>query len=56
MLRALGWEPRQRLEEVIAATVTWYRDHPEWWQPLRDRAFDEYYQRQYGARLAGRIE
>lgn len=55
-LRALGWAPTRDLDAVIAGTVVWYRRNPDWWRPLRDRAFDEYYRRQYGARLAGRVE
>jgi dTDP-glucose 4,6-dehydratase len=30
----LGWEPLVSFEEGFRATVHWYRDHPEWWQPL----------------------
>jgi dTDP-glucose 4,6-dehydratase len=52
-LRALGWWPERDLAAVIERTVSWYRDHPEWWRPLRDRDFQRYYERQYGARLAG---
>jgi len=55
-LHALGWSPRLDLDEVIAGTVQWYREHEAWWRPLRDRAFAAYYARQYGARLAGRVE
>lgn len=52
-LRALGWSPTRDLDTVIERTVGWYHDHPEWWRPLRDRDFATYYDRQYGARLAG---
>ena len=55
-LRALGWAPTRDLDAVIAETVEWYRRNEAWWRPLRDRSFAEYYQRQYGARLAGRVE
>jgi dTDP-glucose 4,6-dehydratase len=30
----LGWRPRYRWEEGLAATVQWYAQHLEWWQPL----------------------
>lgn len=30
----LGWRPRFRWEEGLAATVHWYAQHEEWWQPL----------------------
>lgn len=35
--RELGWRPRHAWEEALAATVQWYRSHPEWWEPLRSR-------------------
>ncbi|MFI0979459.1 dTDP-glucose 4,6-dehydratase [Streptomyces sp. NPDC021093] len=36
--RELGYEPRVSIEEGIADTVRWYRDHRDWWQPLKQRA------------------
>jgi dTDP-glucose 4,6-dehydratase len=52
-LRGLGWKPRWILDAGLAQTVGWFRDHPEWWRPLKSGEFLEYYQRQYGNRLAG---
>jgi len=26
--------PTRDLDEGLAATVAWYRDHPDWWDPL----------------------
>lgn len=38
----LGWQPAVDFEAGFARTVYWYRDHPQWWQPLLDRrAVDE---------------
>ena len=34
-LRNLGWQPRYEFEEAMAKTVQWYRDNPQWWQPLK---------------------
>ncbi len=31
----LGYRPRVDFAVGLAATVAWYRDHPEWWRPLR---------------------
>jgi dTDP-glucose 4,6-dehydratase len=50
-LRVLGWQPAVGLQEALRRTVDWYRAHPEWWQPLRERMQQGYYQRQYGERL-----
>ena len=32
-IRSLGWAPTHDLDEGLAATVAWYRDHPAWWEP-----------------------
>jgi dTDP-glucose 4,6-dehydratase len=34
----LGYRPSVPFEEGLAATVQWYRDHREWWEPLKHRA------------------
>ena len=31
----LGYAPQVGLEEGLAATVAWYREHEEWWRPLK---------------------
>lgn len=51
-LRALGWSPRVSWEEAMEATVRWYREHRPWWERVkRDPRFQDYYRRQYAARL-----
>ncbi|TML49026.1 MAG: dTDP-glucose 4,6-dehydratase [Actinobacteria bacterium] len=37
----LGWEPVHSWPEGLAETVTWYRAHREWWEPLKARALVE---------------
>ncbi len=34
-LRALGWKPRSNIEEHLEETIDWYRDHQDWWRPLK---------------------
>ena len=34
----LGWAPLVPFDRGLAETVRWYRDHRDWWSPLRDRA------------------
>ncbi len=50
--RELGWSPRWTLGSGLAATVRWYREHPEWWGKVLSGEYLEYTRRQYGA-LAG---
>jgi dTDP-glucose 4,6-dehydratase len=51
-LHRLGWQPQHAFDDALAATVGWYRDHPDWWRPLKRGDYLDYYRRQYGARLA----
>jgi dTDP-glucose 4,6-dehydratase len=47
-LRALGWRPEVDFAAGLARTVAWYRDHPEWWRPIKSGEWREYCARQYG--------
>ncbi|MGD8718682.1 MAG: dTDP-glucose 4,6-dehydratase [Candidatus Zixiibacteriota bacterium] len=49
-IRTLGWEPRTPFDAGLEETVKWYVEHEEWWRPLKDAAFDKYYEQQYGDR------
>ena len=51
-IRQLGWTPAYDFREALADTVAWYRDHPDWWRPLKDGEYLDYYRRQYAERLA----
>jgi dTDP-glucose 4,6-dehydratase len=33
----LGYAPQISIEDGLAATVTWYRDNRDWWEPLKAR-------------------
>ncbi|OLC54040.1 MAG: hypothetical protein AUH77_09325 [Candidatus Rokubacteria bacterium 13_1_40CM_4_69_39] len=46
----LGWTPRHRFGDALAATVAWYREHEAWWRPLKSGEFRAYYAKQYGQR------
>lgn len=37
-LRALGYTPTRSFDEAIDATISWYRDNPQWWRPLKSAA------------------
>src|SRR5690606_42073834 len=34
----LGYTPRVPFDEGLAATVRWYAEHRDWWEPLKKRA------------------
>lgn len=46
-IRSLGWEPKESFEVALRETVLWYRQHEEWWRPLKSGEYLEYYRRQY---------
>jgi dTDP-glucose 4,6-dehydratase len=52
-LAALGWRNRTPFDEGIASTVDWFVANEGWWRAIRSGDWDAYYERQYGARLAG---
>ncbi|HZQ02772.1 MAG TPA: dTDP-glucose 4,6-dehydratase [Gaiellaceae bacterium] len=52
-LRSLGWSPRHSFDAGgLEDTVAWYREHREWWEPLKSGEYRAYYEQQYAARLA----
>ncbi|MDH6136561.1 dTDP-glucose 4,6-dehydratase [Kitasatospora sp. MAA4] len=34
----LGYSPQVRFEDGLAATIAWYRDNRDWWEPLKAKA------------------
>ena len=53
-LARAGFTPRTAIADGLSRTIRWYRDHPEWWRPIKekDAAFRAFYRTQYGDRLA----
>ncbi len=47
----LGWRPNQSLEKALDFTIDWYVNHRAWWQKVKSGEYQEYYQKNYGARL-----
>ena len=49
---ALGWTPQlDASRRGLAATVEWYRDNRDWWEPIKSGGYRAYYERQYASRL-----
>ena len=55
-LAALGWTNKMSFEVGLPATVDWYLQNQDWWRSIKSGEWKDYYQRQYGARLAGSRE
>jgi dTDP-glucose 4,6-dehydratase len=52
-LSALGWRPTHSFDSGgLTETVDWYRDHRDWWEPIKSGDYKRYYDEQYAARLA----
>lgn len=49
-LRMLGWQPRVSFEEGMRRTVHWYVDSQDWWRPLKNGEFWDFYRRNYRRR------
>lgn len=47
---ALGWRPEVTLEEGLRNTVAWYKARGDWWKPLKNGEYAEYYRKQYAER------
>jgi dTDP-glucose 4,6-dehydratase len=37
-ISSLGWSLDRSFEQSLEATVAWYRDNREWWEPLKNKA------------------
>ena len=48
----LGWHPIESWQSGIEKTIRWYIENPDWTQHVRTGAYREYYERQYGMRIA----
>ena len=46
--RKTGWRPQRSFEQGIVQTVNWYREHPEWWKPIKSGDFKREYLARYG--------
>jgi dTDP-glucose 4,6-dehydratase len=42
-----GWKPEVPFDDGLRDTVAWYREHADWWRPLKSGEFLEYYRRNY---------
>ena len=47
LMKETGWTPQMDFEQGLAATVDWYRTHPEWVQHVKSGEYLTYYARNY---------
>lgn len=45
--KELGWEPKYNFEAWLEKTVTWYKEHEEWWKNIKSGEYQGYYEKQY---------
>lgn len=48
----LGWRPRHLFADGLKQTVQWYIEHQDWSSTVRSGEYRNYYERQYGRRIA----
>jgi dTDP-glucose 4,6-dehydratase len=51
-LAETGWKRHVPFADGLGRTVRWFLDNEAWWRAIRSGEFDDYYERQYGRRLA----
>jgi dTDP-glucose 4,6-dehydratase len=51
-LAQLGWRPAVSFDDGLPATIRWFIDNEDWWVAVRSGEWEDYYERQYGWRLA----
>ncbi|CAN5122283.1 dTDP-glucose 4,6-dehydratase [soil metagenome] len=44
----LGWKPQTNWEEGLQKTINWYREKQDWVNRIRNGAYRDYYEKQYG--------
>jgi len=48
--RELGWRPARTFEQGLADTVRWYVEHEDWWRPVKDGSYRDFYRTWYEER------
>ena len=49
--RDLDWSPEMDFEPGLCDTVGWYLRNTEWWRPIKNGTYRDYYAEQYGTQL-----
>lgn len=43
----LGWTPETKFADGIKKTIHWYLENQDWWQPIIDGEYQDYYEKMY---------
>jgi dTDP-glucose 4,6-dehydratase len=43
----LGWSPQYSFDQALEFTITWFKEHTDWWQRVKSGAYASYYETQY---------
>lgn len=49
--KELGWKPENDFQTWLNLTVSWYREHEDWWKRVKSGEYKEYYAKQYNSAL-----
>lgn len=55
LMRETGWAPRVSFAAGLEDAVAWYRANAAWTERVRSGAYRDYYERNYGGRLAAGV-
>jgi dTDP-glucose 4,6-dehydratase len=45
--KELGWHAEKDFAQGLRETIEWYKNNPQWWQPLKNGEYLEYFKKQY---------
>ena len=45
--KELGWEPKYDFDTGLRLTIDWFKQNEIWWKKLKDKSYQDYYQKQY---------
>lgn len=48
--KELGWRAEVSFKKALNQTIQWYKEHEEWWKPLKSGEHLEYFKKQYQER------
>lgn len=46
----LGWQPQMGFADWLTQTIEWYKTHESWWKHIKSGEYQNYYEKQYGAK------